>query len=259
VLQRLSHLRKLTLGPIRWTERRLLALQQLDQLRALSVRGMGSHELAALCQPPHWFQLDTFRHDAKTLTEHDMRALLHLPTLTALESERTKSDAWSLLPQLPFLQRLSFWPGEQLTAEKTSSLSASFAQCNALTDLSLRSVEFDDAATPDQVQARWVDIFRSMPNVCRLTLFRFSIIPLLALFPMHLPLLYHLALTIHSPLEAESHLVQLAHPSLRHLQLRQWILALTDAPQSKGRVYQFRHSDRLPKLEHIRCYDFDDW
>jgi len=74
-----------------------------------------------------------------------MRALLHLPTLTALESERTKSDAWSLLPQLPLLQRLSFWPGEQLTAQLTSSLSASFSQCKALTDLSLRGVEFDDA------------------------------------------------------------------------------------------------------------------
>jgi len=92
-----------------------------------------------------------------------------------------------------------------------------------------------------------------------LTLFRFSIISLLAAFPLHLPLLEHLALTIHSPLEAEFLLLQLAHPSLRHLELRQWILALTDAPQSKGRVYELRHSGRLPKLEHIRCHNFYDW
>jgi hypothetical protein len=97
-----------------------------------------------------------------------LTALSHVPTLTALEHGRIMPDAWPLLPRLSLLQRLAFQPAQALTAELTSSLCASLSQCKTLTDLSFHYVGFDDAATEEQIRARWRDILQSVPNVRRL-------------------------------------------------------------------------------------------
>jgi hypothetical protein len=175
-----------------------------------------------------------------------MRALQSLSTLTALDDGNMQGDDWPLLPGFPLLQRLSFRPTEPLTAEMASSLSTSLSRCKALTDLSLHHVKFATAATRDQMQACWTLILQSLPNVRRLCAPNDRPIPFIAALPLYLPLLEHLLLHYMPYNDLDSIFLQLAHPSVRHLELRD-----SNVQPSDERLRVLLHSPRLPKLERI--------
>jgi hypothetical protein len=242
----LPRLRKLVLSHVRWTAEQLAELKQLSELRELSLSRMQPHEIVTLCEPPHSLQLESIDVGA-TLDAVAMRALLHLPTLTALDHAGFEADGWPLLPELPLLQRLTLWPQHLLTAELTSSLSASLSRCETLTDLSLGYVRFGDAATPEQIQARWSDILRSVPNLRRLHVAEDdSVVSFLAVLPVHLPLLEHLLLVCYDKMSSEDLLARLAHPSVRRIQLVSWNVQFT-----QEQVRALVRSARLPNLDSI--------
>jgi hypothetical protein len=105
-LTHLSHLRKLTLGPVGHRGDHVAELRQLSQVRELTLLEYHPYRLHRLCEPPHALQLESLSVPSLRLDEETMRALLHLSTLTALEPGFIKPEAWPLLPQLPHLRRL---------------------------------------------------------------------------------------------------------------------------------------------------------
>jgi hypothetical protein len=141
VLSQMPHLRSLSLNYVRWTDERLAELKQLSTLREFESI-MSSEELFKFCQPPHSLQLEHFHLTGIAVDVPLMRALLHLPTLTALEHLHLLPEAWPLLPQLPLLRRLGIGLFNDLTAEHTSLLSASLSSCRALTELTILHVSF---------------------------------------------------------------------------------------------------------------------
>jgi hypothetical protein len=246
VLRQHPRLRKLKLSQVRWSAELLAEVKQLHELRELILSGMQSHEIVTLCDPPHSWQLDTVRFFRGSLDAAAIRALLHLPTLTALDDGNLHADGWPLLPQLPLLRRLRLEPSEQLTAALTSSLSASLSGCKSLTDLKLRVVRFDDDATPEQIKARWTEILRGVPIVRRLGVMLRDLSPFLSALPACAPLLEHLWLCCLGGMCVEDVLPQMAHPSVRTIQLSE-----ADISPSDERVRALLHSSRLPKLERI--------
>jgi hypothetical protein len=220
-------------------------------LRELNLSGLESAQLAALCEPPHSWQLDTVALAGMNIDATCMRALCHVPSLTALEHGRIMPDAWPLLSRLPLLQRLAFQPAQALTTELTSSLCASLSQCKVLTDLSFHYVGFDDAATVEQIRAQWGDILRSVHNVRRLRITQPNLGPLLVALPVCMPLLEHLTLcSADDVMHADALLALVSHPSVQQLQLRDW-----NVKSSEKRVRVLVRSKRLPKLEHISWTD----
>jgi hypothetical protein len=118
-----------------------------------------------------------------------------------------------------------------------------------LTDLSLQLIRFDGAATPEQCQARWTDILRSVPNVRRLCAFQHSFIYFLTALSECVPLLEHLRLDNVGGMGTAAFFLQLAHPSVRQLQL-------IGSKISEAQVRALVRSARLPKLERVGCPHF---
>jgi hypothetical protein len=248
MLTQLPRLRKLRLWRIHWTSKRLSELKQLSELRELSLFYLKPAELIELCEPPHFLQLATIALDGMRFDEVVMRALFHLPTLTALEHGDLQADGWPLLPQLPLLQRLMVWPKESLTAELTSSLSASLSQLPLLTDVSLLPLDFGATATPQQEQARLAEILRSLPHVRHLVVWQESLVPFLAALTGLVPQLDHLELHWGNDTLVEDILPQLAHPFVRELHLND-----LEQTRSKEQLTKaWAHSASLPRLERIR-------
>jgi hypothetical protein len=197
-LAQLSHLRKLTFGPAGERGEHVESLKQLSQLRDLTLLDECPLRIRLLCQPPHALRLESLTLTSTRVDEETMRALLHLPTLTALEPHCIMPNAWPLLPQLPRLRRLSFFSPLKLFPEQlASSLCASLSRCSALDDLTLRFVklmsEDRSSLTPEQEQAGWTALLSSMPNLRRLVVHGDPSDASL-LLPHHLPLLEHLVL-----------------------------------------------------------------
>jgi hypothetical protein len=117
----------------------LYGLKALSQLRELELEHVHSDDLVSMCQPPHSLQLESLRvsMDAE-VGEVEMRALVHLPTLTELDPSLLASAAWPMLPQLPHLRRLTLLPVDPLNREGASSLSAALSRCAALEELTLQ-------------------------------------------------------------------------------------------------------------------------
>jgi hypothetical protein len=151
------------------------------------------------------------------------------------------------LPRLPLLQRLSFKPYVKLTAEETLLMCSSLSLCKSLADLSLNEIEFEEATTTDQIQARWTDILCSVPNLRRLHIEQDRIVSFLAVPATHLPVLEDLLLC-YDKLSSEDFLAQLAHPSVRRIQLNSWIVEFT-----QEQVRALVRSAQLPQLDHISC------
>jgi hypothetical protein len=187
-------------------------------------------------------QLEILR--AYTGIGHDeLRALLHLPSLTELEPASLAPAAWPLLPQLPRLRRLTISPRMPFTAEMASSLSASLARCAALDNLTM-SVGFqpvhDSALSEDEQRTRWATLLRGVPNVHWLIVDTYYVAPLLAVLPSHLPRLERLALRCWQP--TTDVLTQLAHPTLQHVEL------LGFRPLTDAEMQSLLHNPRLPRL-----------
>jgi hypothetical protein len=98
----LADLGKLTLGPAGERGEHVAALKQLSQLRELTLHDDSAERLRLLCQPPDALQLESLTLTSLSLKvdAETMRALIHLPTLTALDPSRSTDAAWPLLPQL---------------------------------------------------------------------------------------------------------------------------------------------------------------
>jgi hypothetical protein len=177
MLTHFPRLRKLKLHRVDWTAQALAELKQLSELRELSFHSsfMQNVELVAVCAPPHSLQLESIKLERMSIDEMAMRALLYHPTLTALEATEIKADAWPRLPQLPLLCRLSFNPEGTLTTELTASLAAALSGGQALVDLSLPHVGFEEALTEEQRSACWAQILRSVPNLRRLHVAQFDL------------------------------------------------------------------------------------
>jgi hypothetical protein len=223
-LAQLPHLRKLSLFDIVLTDEWIAELKQLSQLREL--RTLLSHrELIRLCQPPHALQLEYIDLHDILVDESEMRAVLHLPTLTKLQPKYLRSAAWPLLPGLPLLRRVTIPIGPPLTAERTTLLSTTFSDCRALTELVLNNVDFRDdhgcEAIIEQQTARWTELLASVPQLQRFEVQTEHIPPLLAVLPEHLPQLVFLKLIIfqRSHRRAEE-LLRLAHPMVQELELK---------------------------------------
>jgi hypothetical protein len=248
ILTQFHRLRKLAFSGISWTSELLAELKQLSGLRELVMENLNSSQLTMLCAPPHSLRLERLKLTSR-LSLSSMSALLHIPTLTALEpAYGLHSNAWTLLPQLPLLQRLSFSPYDKLTAEETSLMSSSLSGCKALTDLSLNEIEFEEAATTEQIQARWTDILRSVPNLRHLHVEQDRIVSFLAVLPTHVPLLEDLSLWCIGASSPEPILLQLTHPSVRRVQLASW-----NAEYMQEQMRALVRSARLPQLDHISC------
>jgi hypothetical protein len=154
-LAHLPHLRKLTMGPAGWRGEHVHTWQQLTQLRELTLHDGYTDRIRLLCQPPHALQLESLTFASMMVDEETMRALLHLPTLTALHPRCIRDDAWPLLPQLPLLRQLSFRSFLSLSREQLSSLCASLSRCSSLEDLTLCTVKFVSAdGAPHHRRAR---------------------------------------------------------------------------------------------------------
>jgi hypothetical protein len=106
----LPQLRKLTLGPAGEEGEHVDSLKQLNQLRELTLYDYRPDRIRLLCQPPHALQLESITIASMPIDEEIMRALLYVPTLTALRSSHICSCAWPLLRQLPLLCRLPVRP-----------------------------------------------------------------------------------------------------------------------------------------------------
>jgi hypothetical protein len=247
VLAALPHLRKLRAGYINWNPQLLAEVKQLSQLRDLSIQSLQSNEIVALCQPPHVFQLERIALPGTYLYEGGMRALSQLPLLTSLELGCIKADAIPWLRKLTLLRRLTGKFESWMTSERTLSLSKSLSACNALTDLSLQ-FWFDDEITDEQRHTRWTGILQSIPNVRRLRIGHLSMAALLAVLPLQLPMLEHLWLRCWDRMDPVAFLAQLAHPSVRQIELRSIDIKFPEEP-----VRALVHSARLPMLERIDC------
>jgi hypothetical protein len=264
-LVQLSHLRKLTLGPAGEKGEHVDSLKQLTQLRELTLHDTLPDRLRLLCQPPHALQLEslTLLSFKLVVDETTMLALLHLPTLTALNPRCIHADAWPLLPQLPLLCRLHLFPSKPLTPDQTTSLCASLARCSLLKDLTLRAalgVLFVAAGVPpheltaEQERAAWAALLSSVPHLRRLRVDT-ALGYLLPVLPLHLPLLEHLALSSWGEFYEEQPPSQVAHPNLRVLELGP---ISSDTP-SEEEVRSWMGSERLPKLErYILRTHFDE-
>jgi hypothetical protein len=181
--------------------------------------------------------------------EATMRALLHLPTLTALHSARISFDAWPVLPQLPRLRQLSFSPYSSLTPSQLSSLCAAFSHCSALVDLTLKYMHFnaaeDGELTAEEERPGWSSLLSSVPNLRRLGVDG-NVTDLLPVQPLHLPALKHLSLSNWGGREVDPFRT-LAHSNLRVLEPEDIGMPLFHKPMLQSLL----HSERFPKLE--RC------
>jgi hypothetical protein len=209
-------LRKLTvIGSLEGTP--LDRLKQLSQLRELTLERVQSANFLSMCQPPHSLQLESLRTDIE-VGEVEMRALLHLPTLTELDPASLAPSAWPLLPQLPRLRRLTIDPEVPgFTSEMTSSLSSSLALCATLDDLALTVLLSVDMLDEEECTC-WTALLRSVPNVRRLFVRSVFVEPLLAVLPLHLPRLEQFVLRCWE----NNHVIleQLAHPTLQEFEFK---------------------------------------
>jgi hypothetical protein len=248
-LTQLTHLRKLTLGSAGSSGEYVEALKQLSQLRELTLQDVGDGRVCLLCQPPHSLQLERLEIPSIDVDEFTMRALLHLPTLTALLPRRIIPDAWPLLPHFPLLRRLSLRPGWP-TPEQLTSLVASLSRCASLEDLTFEYVHFwapnDSLAIHEQERTGWAALLSSVPNLRRLCV-NGSLTNVLSVLPLHLPLLEELSLSGGASNDVDC-FAAVAHPTIRLLELGPF----TSMPSpSEEQLRSWPHSERLPKLE--RC------
>jgi hypothetical protein len=245
----LSHLRKLTLGPAGDRSEYVDELKQLTQLRELTLHDTLPERIRLLCQPPHALQLENFALPSMAMDEETMRAVLQLPTLTALDVHRIRPEAWLLLPQLPLLHRLRFSPSGLLKPDRMASMCAALSRCSALVDLSFAAdiVSADgELLTAEQEQAAWAALLNSVPNLSRFcVVLSADIAPLLAVLPLHLPVLEELSLGGWDHPEEAVHFEALAHPNLRLLELG----SSDPPPPSQEEAQAWMGSERLPKLE----------
>jgi hypothetical protein len=202
-----------------------------------------------MCQPPHSLQLESLRTDIQ-VGEVEMRALVHLPSLTELDPSLLAPAAWPMLPQLPHLRCLTLFPVDPLSREGASSLSAALSCCAALEELTLQ-VDFckEDGsdASEETEQMRWSELLHSVPNLHRLNVRTQPTnprLPVLAVIPVHLPRLERLTLCIYgrSCNDYDAVMTQLAHPTLQQFELAD-DRTLTDAE-----VHSLLHNPRLPQL-----------
>jgi hypothetical protein len=234
-------LRKLTItGSFARTS--LCRLKQLSQLRVLHLDCLRPEGLMSMCQPPHLLQLEELVADVE-LDEAEMRALLHLPTLTRLEPSFCFPDAWPRLSQFPHLRRLYFSTHVDLTAaELTAFLSAALARCAVLEDLTLlfnlSRITSEDACAQ---RTCWSILLPSLSNIRRLTVGSFIFLaPFIDVLPEHLPRLEQLTLSGWQ----SGVLAQLAHPTLQQLKLTE--NEFETMPEEQ--VQSLLHSSRLPQL-----------
>jgi hypothetical protein len=247
-LAHLLHLRKLRLGPIGGMDEHVGELKQLNQLRELILSEKRLEHIRLLCQPPHALRLESISLPFTTLDEATMRALLHLPTLTALNPNCIRHDAWPLLPQLPLLRRLRLCPPLSLTPNSLASLCDSLARCSTLEDLT-PSVRFVSAnhteLTAVARRAGWAALLSSVPNLRRLSVSG-DLDALFPVLPSHLPLLESLSLSGTGSLGV-AYFARMGHPNLQQVE---WGLLNKRAPSAEQLRLCMR-SERLPKLE--RC------
>ena len=250
----LADLRKLTLGTAGERGEHVAALKQLSQLRELTLHDDSAERLRLLCQPPHALELESLTLTSLRLKvdEATMHALLHLPTLTALDPSCISDAAWPLLPQLPRLRRLHLYPTSPLTSEGVTSLCAALSRCSSLEDLTLCYLTFVapsgvERADAQQKQAAWSALLSSVPKLRRLHLDG-DMTSLLPLLPFHLPLLEHLLLNGFAD-GKEDHFARIAHPNLRILELG----TINFVSPSDKQLHACKLSERLPKLERCRC------
>jgi hypothetical protein len=243
-LAQLVHLRKLTLGPAGEVGEHVGELKQLSQLRELTLLDRNPERIRLLCQPPHALQLDCLSLPSTGLDAETMRALLHLPMLTTLDSCGMSSDPWPLLPQLPCLRCFSFHSYSSLTPEHLSSLCAAFSHCSALEELTLKYVRFSPLSA-EQKRAAWAALLSSVPSLRRLGVY-VDVTHLIPVLPLHLPVLEHLSLSGWGD-GGVDHLASVAHPNVRVLEFGLMIWRQPSDEQLRACM----HSERLPKLE--RC------
>jgi hypothetical protein len=223
----------------------LPSLKGLSQLRELKLEQLTRGDLVTLCTPPHALRLETLTVDIG-ISEEDMRALAHLPTLTHLAALLVIPDAWSLLTELPRLRRLSMEHYNFILIDAQAiALSEGLARCAALVDLAL-SLDFrrdNISDVPEEEQrARWTLLLRGLPNLRRLHMKTTSVAPLLAVLPDHLPRLKRLALISLNRSRTDVLLSQLAHPTLQALEWRD------RRPLTEVEVQSLLHNPRLPQL-----------
>jgi hypothetical protein len=253
-LTRLPLLRTLALGPAGERGDHVDELKQLRRLRELILFDDYPDRIRLLCQPPHALRLRSLMFRSLDVDEATMRALLHLPTLTALLPGSIDPEAWVLLPGLPLLRRLRFFHFDSLTSERAASLCAALFRCSALENLELHSVSFvaDKEASLSAEQQRregWAALLSSVPNLRRLGFFG-ALDPLLAVLPQYLPFLDHLVLSGWTG-DAEPPYARMAHPNVRLLELGK----IDKRPASDEQVHACLHSEHLPKL--TRCVRTD--
>jgi hypothetical protein len=184
-------------------------LRALSQLRKLELERVHSKDLVAMCQPPHSLQLETLTlHVDWPLREAEMRALMHLPSLTELQSPLPFPEALLLLPQLPCLRRLNIVHDGELTVELTSSLLAALARSTALDEFTLL-LHLDHVCWPDMTKgerkALWGALLRGVPNLAADIE---SAAPLFAVLPIHFPRMEQLSMQVWDRrVEVHAHLV----------------------------------------------------
>jgi hypothetical protein len=241
VLAESPQLRTLTLdGSSRHEEvPHVAGLKQLAQLRALTLERVPSELLVSLCQPPHSLQQLEALTVRLGLGETEMRALLHLPTLTSLEAGALRPLAWSLLSQLPHLRRLTLSHHTALTNEHTTILTEALVRCAVLEDLSL-SLSFSQAMSEEVQRTCWSLLLSRLPHLRRLGVNTENVAPFLVVLPTRLPRLEQLVL--HWWACSALDLTQLAHPTLQHLELD------AECDMTEEQMHALLHTPRLPQL-----------
>jgi hypothetical protein len=251
----LAHLRKLTLGTAGERGEHVPELKQLSQLRELTLHDQLPHRIYLLCQPPHALRLESIilRSVLLEVDEETMRALVHLPTLTALDAGRMSDNAWPLFPQLPRLRRLSLDPGSSLSSGGLTPFCESLSRCTLLEDLTLRNVYLEaqcrgaDIVTAEQQRAGWAALLSSVSNLRRLDVDG-HVTDLLPVLPLHLPLLEEFSLCGWGDAGVD-HFAAMAHPNVRLLELG-WID--TQLPSAE-QLHSYMHSAQFPKLDRCIC------